>query len=100
MSPILRLLFHDGESEVSSKTAPGFVNISITPIECSIICSRELANLYFVPMVEGFERAAISANSKIQISSEDYLVMQVEGQGLDAGQRVVELTSPLAMAGM
>ncbi|EEQ29058.1 hypothetical protein McanMca71_000889 [Microsporum canis] len=100
VSPILRLLFHDGESEVSSKTAPGFVNISITPIECSIICSRELANLYFVPMVEGFERAAISANSKIQISSEDYLVMQVEGQGLDAGQRVVELTSPLAMAGI
>lgn len=51
-------------------------------------------------MVEGFERAAISTHGKVQISSEDYLVMQVEGQGLDAGQRVVELTSPLAMAGM
>lgn len=100
MSPILRLLFHDGENEVAPKNSAGFVNISITPIECSIICSRELANLYFVPMVEGFERAAISTHGKVQISPEDYLVMQVEGQGLDAGQRVVELTSPLAMAGM
>ncbi|DAA77421.1 TPA_exp: Uncharacterized protein A8136_6681 [Trichophyton benhamiae CBS 112371] len=100
VSPILRLLFHDGESEVAPKNSAGFVNISITPIECSVICSRELANLYFVPMVEGFERAAISTHGKVQISSEDYLVMQVEGQGLDAGQRVVELTSPLAMAGI
>ncbi|EFR01187.1 hypothetical protein MGYG_04189 [Nannizzia gypsea CBS 118893] len=100
VSPILRLLFHDGESEISSKSSAGFVNISITPVECSIICSRELADLYFIPMVEGFERAAISTHGKIQISSEDYLVMQVEGQGLDAGQRVVELTSPLAMAGI
>ncbi|KAF3479543.1 uncharacterized protein GIQ15_06519 [Arthroderma uncinatum] len=51
-------------------------------------------------MVNEFEKAATSIASSIQISSEDYLVMQVEGQGLDAGQRVVELTSPLAMAGI
>lgn len=40
------------------------------------------------------------ANPEIQISDEDYIVIQVDGQGLDAGQRVLELTSPLAMAGM
>ncbi|KKY22617.1 hypothetical protein UCRPC4_g03234 [Phaeomoniella chlamydospora] len=34
------------------------------------------------------------------ISPEDYVVIQVEGQGLDAGQRVLELTRPLAMAGI
>ena len=34
------------------------------------------------------------------ISREDYMVIQVDGQGLDAGQRVLELTRPLAMAGM
>lgn len=38
--------------------------------------------------------------TKIEISTEDYIVIQVDGQGLDAGQRVLELTSPLAMAGM
>lgn len=38
--------------------------------------------------------------TEIQVSSEDYVAIQVDGQGLDAGQRVLELTSPLAMAGM
>ena len=36
----------------------------------------------------------------IDSGGEDYMVFQVDGQGLDAGQRVLELTSPLAMAGM
>lgn len=40
------------------------------------------------------------SKTDIQISSEDYVAIQVDGQGLDAGQRVLELTSPLAMAGM
>ena len=31
---------------------------------------------------------------------EDFVVMQVDGEGLEAGQRVLELTSPLALAGM
>jgi hypothetical protein len=34
------------------------------------------------------------------ISSEDFVVMSVEGEGLEAGQRVLELTTPLALAGM
>lgn len=38
--------------------------------------------------------------ARIHISEDDYIVIQVDGQGLDAGQRVLELTSPLAMAGM
>lgn len=74
-----------------------FVNISITAIECSVVCSRKLANELFVPALN-----SLDANSKnqISISSEDYVVMQVDGEGLDAGQRVLELTSPLALAGM
>lgn len=34
------------------------------------------------------------------ISSEDFVVISVEGEGLEAGQRVLELTTPLALAGM
>ncbi len=34
------------------------------------------------------------------ISSEDFVVISVRGEGLEAGQRVLELTSPLALAGM
>ena len=34
------------------------------------------------------------------ISAEDFVVISVEGAGMEAGQRVLELTSPLALAGM
>ena len=34
------------------------------------------------------------------ISTEDFVVISVEGAGMEAGQRVLELTSPLALAGM
>ena len=34
------------------------------------------------------------------ISEEDFVVISVEGAGMEAGQRVLELTSPLALAGM
>ncbi|USP72799.1 hypothetical protein yc1106_00073 [Curvularia clavata] len=74
-----------------------FVNISITPIECSIVCSRALANELFVPVL-----ALLDAESResVNITTEDFVVMQVDGEGLDAGQRVLELTSPLALAGI
>lgn len=34
------------------------------------------------------------------ISEEDFVVISIEGAGMEAGQRVLELTSPLALAGM
>ncbi|KAI9818352.1 MAG: hypothetical protein M1826_001374 [Phylliscum demangeonii] len=132
LQPILRLLFlsdedagdgdergrgpaegavHDGDD--NGRPRPGrrpgpakepwaslhpFVNISITPVECSVVCRRRHAEELFAPLLE----ALPSLKKRVFISPEDYIVMQVEGEGegLDAGRRVVELTSPLAMAGM
>ena len=74
-----------------------FVNISVTPVECSIVCSRSLANQLFVPVLDLLDAAS---KAEVHITSEDFVVMQVDGEGLDAGQRVLELTSPLALAGM
>lgn len=74
-----------------------FVNISITPIECSVVCSRTLARELFIPALEALNT---TAKNQVSITPEDFVVMQVDGEGLDAGQRVLELTSPLAMAGM
>ncbi|KAF2269328.1 hypothetical protein CC78DRAFT_277595 [Lojkania enalia] len=74
-----------------------FVNISITPIECSVVCSRTLARELFIPARDALNAAA---KSQVSITSEDFVVMQVDGEGLDAGQRVLELTSPLALAGI
>jgi hypothetical protein len=74
-----------------------FVNISITPVECSIVCSRTLANELFVPVLNLLNT---QSRDSVSITNEDFVVMQVDGEGLDAGQRVLELTSPLALAGM
>lgn len=74
-----------------------FVNISVTPIECSIACSRSLAQRLFVATRDNLPE---SARRRVSVSHEDYVVMQIDGEGLDAGQRVLELTSPLAMARM
>lgn len=74
-----------------------FVNISITPIECSVVCSRALARKLFVPTRDALNEAS---RAQISITDEDFVVMQIDGEGLDAGQRVLELTSPLALAGM
>ncbi|EOA84393.1 uncharacterized protein SETTUDRAFT_21743 [Exserohilum turcica Et28A] len=74
-----------------------FVNISITPVECSIVCSRTLANELFVPVLSFLDSQSREA---VNITTDDFVVMQVDGEGLDAGQRVLELTSPLALAGI
>ena len=60
-------------------------------------------------MAEDFFRPAINravsspgaiAEHHASISVEDFVVISVEGAGMEAGQRVLELTSPLALAGM
>lgn len=114
LQPILQLIFHevpvmedekedaeDNETpEVNSdSTQTAFLNLSITPVECSIVCTRELAEMYFAPVLEKIDIKS-PENGRVSISEEDYIAMQIDGEGLDAGQRVLELSSPLAMAGM
>jgi hypothetical protein len=77
-----------------------FLNVSVTPIECSIVCSRDLAQEFFSYVHGPLGVASSSLAKGATISSEDFVVISVEGEGLDAGQRVLELTSPLASAGM
>ncbi len=75
-----------------------FLNVSITPVECSVVCSKALAQKCFKSLHEHEQRSDDMGD--VSISEEDYVVVQVDGEGLDAGQRVLELTTPLAMAGM
>ena len=50
-----------------------------------------------MPLIEQLDQAA---QQQISISSEDFLVIQIGGEGMEAGQRVLDLTAPLALAGM
>lgn len=66
-------------------------------MECSVVCSRALADQLFVPVRDGLDEVT---RKQVAISRQNYVVIQVDGDGLDAGQRVLDLTGPLAMNGM
>ncbi len=63
------------------------------------MCSNDLAQSLFLPVLAQATSAAGELGCAT-ISSEDFVVISVVGEGLEAGQRVLELTSPLALAGM
>lgn len=75
----------------------GFLNISITPIECSVVCHSSWARNVFEPSIKRLPR---DAASRVSISKDAYLILSVISGGMDAGSRVMELTSPLAMSGV
>lgn len=114
VQPLLRLLYCDipaidelarDEEEDAERASLtpfnlGFINFSLTPVECSVVCSRQLAERFFMPLASKLNKLASSSHQQVWISGDDFIAMQVEGQGLDAGRRVLELTGPLALAGM
>lgn len=107
VQPILRLLFGEDHDEDAAKipwtNRHDFFSFSITPLECSIICSKQLAEKYIIPVKVALDtcfKISGSDQGRVTVYEELYTVIQVDGQGLDAGQRVLELTGPLAMAGM
>ena len=77
-----------------------FLNLSVTPLECSIVCDTGLAQSLFEPAFRQAPSRSSDDHYPCSISSEDFVVISVEGAGMEAGQRVLELTSPLALAGM
>ncbi|KAI9676415.1 MAG: hypothetical protein M1817_000572 [Caeruleum heppii] len=106
LQPVLQLLFlSDDQTQQKGNGQQGFsdwaarhpfLNVSVTPVECSVVCSRQYVDDIFEPILN----ALGSRRSEISITTEDYVVIQVDGEGLDAGQRVLELTTPLALAGI
>jgi hypothetical protein len=78
-----------------SSIATDFVNISVTPIECSVVCSKEVTTKLFAPIIDSLDA---SVRGEVSISEDDFVAIQVDGEGLDAGQRVLDLTHPLALA--
>lgn len=105
---ILQLLFPSAASpnedvRTSESWANGhtFLNVSITSIECSIACGKDVAEDLFRPAIDRAVSLSGGDNDHYaSISAEDFVVISVEGAGMEAGQRVLELTSPLALAGM
>ncbi|TRX87921.1 hypothetical protein FHL15_011179 [Xylaria flabelliformis] len=87
----------NGTEGLGSDTRHAFLNISITPIECSVVCHTNWVKAIFEPVINRLSRDVVK---RVTISKEPYLVLSVINAGMDAGNRVMELTSPLALAGI
>lgn len=86
-----------GLDGLTSDGQHGFLNISITPIEVSIVCHSSWAKNVFEPAIAALPKEAARA---VQVSRSRYTVLSVISAGLDAAGRVMDLTSPLALAGI
>ncbi|KAK1599580.1 ACT domain-containing protein [Colletotrichum navitas] len=110
LQPILRVLLPQTQTLKASKGEPeheleglntegqhGFLNISVTPMECSIVCHSSWAKNVFEPAIKDLPKDLAKS---VSISKDTYLVLSVISAGMDAAGRVMELTSPLALAGI
>ena len=105
MQPILKVLLPP--SQGSSSETPlaldadhhrhrhGFLNISVTPVECSIVCNADWATSVFEPAIQQLPQ---DVAKMVAISEDTYGILHVITGGSDAGSRVAELTSPMAFA--
>lgn len=110
LQPILRVLLPQSQSISNPSNIPefelqgltsdgqhGFLNISITTLECSLVCHSSWAKNVFEPVLKTLPRDVAKT---VSISKDSYMILSVISAGLDAGGRVMDLTSPLALAGI
>ncbi|KAI1450003.1 ACT domain-containing protein [Annulohypoxylon stygium] len=106
LQPILQVLLPQGEDDdslapeaegLSIDNKHGFLNISITPVECSIVCHSNWVKNVFEPVIK---RLPSNLSKTVTISKDTYLILSVISAGMDAGSRVMDLTCPLALAGV
>ena len=69
----------------------------MTPIECSIVCHDAWSQKFFEPIIKQLPKDAAKS---VSMSKQSHLVLRVSSPGMDAGRRVVDLTSPLGLAGV
>ncbi|PTB78599.1 hypothetical protein M440DRAFT_1390245 [Trichoderma longibrachiatum ATCC 18648] len=110
LQPILRILLPQTQSlnfsrdsteyELEGLTTDyqhGFLNISITPIDCSVVCHSSWAKNVFDPALNALPK---SISKSVSVFKDTYMILSVTSAGLDPGGRVMELSSPLAFAGI
>ena len=99
LAPSGDCLEHDLEALTLDSQQHGFLNISVTPIEVSIVCHSSWAKNVFEPFIKKLPKDVAKT---VELSKHDYMILSVvgAGAGLDAAGRVMELTSPLALAGI
>lgn len=75
-----------------------FINISFTPVECSVICPTELVDLLFGKALDQAALSSASGGPKVLLGQ--YLAIQIDGDGANSGSRILDITAPLSSAGI
>ena len=76
------------------RQSPEFFNLSFTPTSISIICPQHVAKSLFVPIIANLRDVGAT------IEDGGFLCMQIDGEGICDGTRLLEITQPLAKAGV
>lgn len=100
LQPILQILVPaktSGRRGSHEHRRHDFLNITITPIECSIVCRAAQVQSIFAPRIAALAPADAA---RVHVSRTIYNVFSVNSAGLEAGRRVLDLTAPLALAGI
>ncbi|KAF3348325.1 Phosphatase yieH [Verticillium dahliae VDG2] len=83
-----------------------FLNVSVTPLEASVVCHADWARTVFRPAIDRILETLPSHVRKPAVLSPDtYLVLSVisgggGGSDTDIVARILDLTAPLALAGI
>ncbi|ANB13313.1 hypothetical protein AWJ20_1599 [Sugiyamaella lignohabitans] len=72
-----------------------FINISFTPIECSVICPTQLVKLLF-----GDTLSSVGKPLNVQVIKDEYVAIKVDCDGQDTGSSVLTISYPLSSAGI
>lgn len=110
LKPLIQTLFprqeepKDGDSDIaadlsslSTTEQDIFTNISITPVECSVVCKTDLADRFYRPFIAQLPEIL---KNKVNISKDVFKICQINAQTMESGQRVIQVTAPLAAAGI
>ncbi|PFH58510.1 hypothetical protein XA68_13574 [Ophiocordyceps unilateralis] len=110
LQPILRVLLPQTQSLDASPQCPehelegltadnqhGFLNISITPLEVSIVAHASWSRNVLEPVIDALPRHQAAS---VSVFRDAYMVLCIISADLDAAGRVMELSSPLALAGV
>lgn len=112
LQPILKILLPDSQRpkqppnpSSAAHTKHPFINISVTPLECSIVCPTAWAHTLFDQQEREQQRQQQQEQQQqpshaggVSISQDTYLALRVTSASTSAGSRVADLTSPLARA--
>lgn len=90
-------IFGEDLEGLSKENQHGFLNISVTPLECSVVCHTWWAKHVFEPVINSLPP---QKSKGVSGRTESYIVLSVLSSDLDAASRVLELSSPLAVAGI